>query len=419
MTIWAIAMFWILLSLAIAQAVTSGRFVRTLKRAPERSATESPSPRVAVILCLRGPDPFLPACLDAILQQDYPRYDLHIVVDSRDDPTWVVVEQAARRHAAVPIHMKPLIVRLPTCSLKCSSLVQALSELDDTYGVVALIDADTIAHRTWLRELVAPLADERVAAATGNRWYMPAQPSWGSLTRRLWNAAAVVIMHLFHIPWGGTLALKLSVVRQSGLLHRWTVALCEDTMTYDVLRRLGHRVAFVPSLMMINREQCGLGDFFRWVRRQLLTARLYHPAWPLVVAHGLGISAILASGFILLATAAAARNAGAVAWTAAGMAFYWIIMAGLLAAIEGGVRHNMQARGEPAKGMQVRDWPRTVAAMFLTQGVYAAALASAIFVRIVEWRGIRYRIDGRSKIRMLEYKPYAGGTNSRSSLESL
>ena len=74
--------------------------------------------------------------------------------------------------------------------------------------MVALLDADTIPHRTWLRELVAPLADPRVGAATGNRWYMPAEAGWAGLVRYLWNAAAVVQMYCYGIAWGGTLALK-------------------------------------------------------------------------------------------------------------------------------------------------------------------------------------------------------------------
>ncbi len=419
MTTWAFALFWVLLSLAVGQAVAARRFVRVLRQVPSTPLAAPPCPKVAVVLCLRGTDPFLSTCIDAILRQDYPSYDLRIVVDSRDDPAWSFAEQATRASASSAVRMQPLTARLPTCSLKCSSLVQAISELDDSYEAVALLDADTIAHRTWLRELVAPLADDRVAAATGNRWYAPAAASWGGLIRRLWNAAAVVHMWMFRIPWGGTLALKLSVVRQSDLLERWAHALCEDTMLYQALRRRGYRVAFVPSLMMVNREQCGTGDFFRWVRRQLLTTRLYHPAWGAIVAHGAGISAALATGFVLLAAAAIAREVRAAAWLTAGMASYWIIMAALLTTIETGVRRNMQARGEPLANMRFADWPRTFIAMLLTQMVYTAALASTLFLRVVDWRGIRYRVGGPWNIRLLEYKPCARAEGSPSSLQSL
>jgi cellulose synthase/poly-beta-1,6-N-acetylglucosamine synthase-like glycosyltransferase len=58
--------------------------------------------------------------------------------------------------------------------------------------VLAVIDADAVPHRWWLRDLVAPLSDPRVGVATGNRWYMPEHANWGSLVRYLWNVGAVV-----------------------------------------------------------------------------------------------------------------------------------------------------------------------------------------------------------------------------------
>jgi len=419
MTTWAIAMFWILLGLAVGQAVLAWRFAGVLKRSSPQSAGGDFCPKTAVILCLRGPDPFLPACLKAILNQDYPDYDLHIVVDSREDPAWAIAEQTLAAFDVRNVRMRPLAAPRATCSLKCSSLVQAISELDDSYEAIALLDADTIPHRTWLGELVAPLAEERVAAATGNRWYVPDAPSWGSLVRRLWNAAAVVQMYCFRIPWGGTLALKLEIVRRSDLLQRWSNALCEDTMLYAVLRPMGYRVAFVPSLMVVNREGCSLGGFYRWVRRQLLTARLYHPAWALVVGHGLATCIAQSAGLVAFGAAALVRNTHAAAWIAAGMGLYWLLMIGLLTAIESGVRHSTKSRGESLPGMRTADIPRTFAAMAMTQGVYAAALVSAILLRIVDWRGIQYRIERSAKIRMIEYKPHADTSESTCSGGSL
>src|SRR4029077_13226662 len=142
--------------------------------------------------------PFLTDCVDALLAQDYPFYDVRVIVDHLDDPAWRVVEEVVQRRGATNITTEALTSRRDTCSLKCSSVVQAISGLDESYKVVALLDADTIPHRTWLRELVAPLAAERVGAATGNRWYMPKEISWGSLVRYTWNSAAVVQMYFYH-----------------------------------------------------------------------------------------------------------------------------------------------------------------------------------------------------------------------------
>jgi len=407
------------MALAAGQAITALRFVAVLRRATRSPASNAPSPKVAVILCLRGADPFLDACLKGALSQDYPRYDVRIIVDSCEDPAWAIAERAATACGGRNVCMEPLVAPRRTCSLKCSSLLQAISRLDASYEAVALLDADTIPHRTWLRELLAPLADERVAASTGNRWYAPNAPSWGGLVRRLWNTAAVVEMYWFHIPWGGTLALKLSVVRRSGLLERWGNAFCDDTIVYGVLRRMGYRVAFAPSLMMVNREACGVRSFYRWVRRQLLAARLYHPAWGLVVGHAAATTLAQTVGLIALAAAVILGNGGAAAWLAGGVGLYWTIMIGLLATIEGGVRRNAQARGEFLTNMRIAEVPRVLVAMILTQMVYAAAMISAILLRVVDWRGIRYRVNGPDGIRIVEYKPYVESPEPHSVRDSL
>ena len=126
--------------------------------------------------------------------------------------------------------------------------MQAASSLDESVGFIAQLDADTIPHSTWLRELATALADERVGAATGNRWYMPERVSIAAMVRYIWNAAAVVQMYSYGIAWGGTLAVKTSVLRETDLLKRWSNAFCEDTMLYAFLKKHRLRVAFVPSL---------------------------------------------------------------------------------------------------------------------------------------------------------------------------
>jgi hypothetical protein len=315
--------------------------------------------------------------------------------------------------------MQPLTSRRPTCSLKCSSLVQAISQLDASYEVVALLDADIVPHKSWLRDLVAPLADPDVAAATGNRWYSPGSISWGSLVRWQWNCAAVVLMTWGRIPWGGTLAIKRDVLVRSRALDRWAHAFCEDTLLYGELRRLGYRVAFVPSLMMVNREGCTLTGFCGWVRRQLLAARLYHPAWGMVLGHGLTLSAAQLVALVSGVAALALGQGRAAAWIAAGMGVYWAVMAILLATAEKAVRRIQVARGESTHWITPWTLPRIAAAMLLTQAVYAGTLLSALFIRAVTWRGIRYSVEGPGRIRMMKYRPYSECLRSQGSPESL
>ena len=147
-----------------------------LRRGWPAPVADSKLPKAGVVISLRGADAGLQNCLRGLLDQDYPDYNVEIVVDSERDPAWQIA-QAAIREAAVRktrgerAKGRALVFRQPTCSLKCSALIQAVGEFDESHAVIAFCDADVVPHCTWLRELVGPLLDPAVGATTGNRWY--------------------------------------------------------------------------------------------------------------------------------------------------------------------------------------------------------------------------------------------------------
>lgn len=407
-----------LIVLLVAQAFLVWRFGALLSAPPPPTLADDDCPRATVILCLRGLDPFLDRCVTAILEQDYPRFDVRIVVDHRDDPTLESVQRWLASHSFTNVRVELLEERRQTCSLKCSSLAQTIGRLAPDVEFIAQLDADTIPHRGWLRELATALADPAVGAATGNRWYAPAIANWGSLVRYLWNAAAVVQMCWYRIAWGGTLAVKTRVIREAGLLEFWSNALCEDTMLYSKLRQKGYRLSFVPSLMMVNRESCDLRSFTRWVTRQLLTARLYHPGWVPVVGHALMTTAVP-----IVAAAWAAWQFGQGVLGDANaclvcLGIYQLSLCPLIAWLERRMRMLVRHRGE-----SLREWSpgllfKMMAAVLLTQVVYSRAMLQALLLRRIEWRGVEYRVGGPWKIELIEYRPYVASQPTES-LESL
>jgi cellulose synthase/poly-beta-1,6-N-acetylglucosamine synthase-like glycosyltransferase len=58
-------------------------------------------PKVAVVLTLRGADPFLDRTLQGLTQLDYPRYDIRIVVDHKEDPAWEMVHRIIAERGCV------------------------------------------------------------------------------------------------------------------------------------------------------------------------------------------------------------------------------------------------------------------------------------------------------------------------------
>jgi len=402
----AVLVCWVLVALMIFQVPFTFNFVSLLRLPNRGSLQNDPMFRATVILCLRGGDPFLPDCLRALLNQNYPCYEVRIVVDSREDPAWEIVAQTLQNQAATHVQVSPLVVRRQTCSLKCSALVQAVSQLDDSCEVVALVDADTVPHPNWLRELVTPLADGRVGATTGNRWYMPAKGQWGSLLRYLWNATAVVQMYFYVIPWGGSLALKTELLRRTQLLEKWGQALSEDVLLYSTLREQGLQIKFVPSLMMVNREECDISSFVRWEKRQLILARLYHPQWWGIVAHVILTTLILALAVVMLLAALVTRQWEASVWVSGGLAVYMTGAVLFLGSLEQSVRRVIQDRGELTTPFTATVMAKILLVIPLVYLVHMIALVSSILTGSVEWRGITYQIKNPWNIRLVEYHPY-------------
>ena len=401
-----LALFGILIGSALIQFYLVAGFVSCLRKWKKTLLSDADCPPATVILCLRGGDPFLERCIVGLLGQDYPDYDVLFMVDQAEDPAMPILKRTLEGSSFKRFRIDVLTNPLDTCSLKCSSLVQAIDSLPESMEIVAFLDADTIPHATWLRELCTALEPKDVGAATGNRWYRPTHSSQGSLVRYLWNAAAIVQMYWYHIAWGGTLAMKLDSIRRSGIMERWRGAAAEDAMVQSSLEKIGQKVEFVPSLMMVNREDCTVSSFQSFVKRQLLFARLYHPFWSLVLVHGIGSAIVFLWGFCLSAANVFQGDfvGGAVVLLSL-FAFHGFLTC-LLPWMEHAVLGIVKGRGEDASWASQPNWVIVLLLGFVTQWVYTKALLECIFLRRFNWRGIDYDVAGPHNIKMLGYRPY-------------
>ncbi len=420
MNTFAIILFWALIGLLFIQLPFLANFISVIQKhlsthknsAARSDLTETGKtflPKATVILCMRGADPFLPNCLQGLMAQDYPDYQLRIVIDSPEDPAWGVVKNTLQNQSATPVKISPLEKRRTTCCLKCSSLIQAVSDLDQDCEVVAILDADVVPHRTYLRELVAPLADPKIGVASGNRWYLPIDGQWGSVVRYVFNAPAVMQMTAYKMPFGGALAFKADILRHSPLLERWGHSLTDTPVLAGVFREQGLGVAFVPSLMMGNLEGCKLPNFIRWMKRQLLMVRLYHPPakWWAIIAHGTVISLIPALSFGLLLISALTAQWDAFGAIASGLLVYGIGSLSIILALNYYVLKVLKTPdGQSIAPFSLATLLQIMAAIPLMQFIYPIALYSVMLMRNVNWRGVRYEVHGPWDIRLVEYQPY-------------
>lgn len=384
------------------------RFGRILQRSSKPEMGQEYSLNAVVVMCLRGADPSLRRTLEALATQTHQPSLIILVVDHPSDSAVSEVRSGLQQALAEGrARLAFLEAPLPGCSLKCSSLVQACRDLPPETDVIAFLDADTLPDAEWLARLCRPFADESVAVVTGNRWFDPPRPSFGAVARQVWNAAAIVQMSEYGIPWGGTLCLRRTFLEEAKLPEKWGRAFCEDTMLRREAGRLGKKVVFEPTLLIPNGEDCSPGDFLSWCSRQLLTARLYHPAWTLVSGH-----AVLAAGLPAAAIVAAVVYAAIGDWAIAGGYFLTLAIlvlgnASLVERIYRLVASLFRRMGRPLRERSLGEVLFQGCMTGISPLLYLIAYLRSLFVRRVSWRGIEYDIRGPWDVRMLEYRPYA------------
>lgn len=382
---------------AIEQLIAVMIFMVYCRKKPTPLSGEEPA--VMVVLPVRGADSTLARCVTGLLQQQYDNFRVRIIFDSHTDPGWKIVDSLLESHPDAPIELMQLGKPRATCSLKCSAVYEATEDLGDC-EIVAFVDSDIVPHETWLRELIAPLADEKVGVANGNRWYLPPRADWGSMLRYCWNAVAVVTMFLWEMPWGGTLAIKRRVLEETDIRERWIRAGCEDVPLGAAVKQVGLKTRFVPQLLLKDREETSIQNCLPFLDRQLLWARLYHPAcwwtsnvWQVVVAVAMLISIVCV--FIGLVTAQA---------TILAMSGFAVILHSGMGLI---LLRWMEKQLVPdEQGPALRQPAKSLLAINFTQVVMVRVIFVSLLTKMIHWRGIGYRINGPWDLEMVEYSPY-------------
>ncbi|HEY3968195.1 MAG TPA: glycosyltransferase family 2 protein, partial [Planctomycetaceae bacterium] len=196
MTSFAIALVLGLLVLWVVQLAPAVRYAATFRNSRPAQIANECLPKMCVHFPLRGADPHLALAMRSLLNQDYPDFELRIIIDSREDPAWEMVPEILRQYQqerdsasegggtrCSAVHVTTLREKRRTCSLIGSCLVQFVEELDDSCTLMAFADADMVVPPHWLREMASALVDPKVGTTLGNRWYAPSTADWGTLVR--------------------------------------------------------------------------------------------------------------------------------------------------------------------------------------------------------------------------------------------
>lgn len=258
------------------------RYVRK-ERAKPRSGY---APFATVIAPCKGLEQGLGPNLVALMEQEYPAYEVIFVVDSKEDAAVPVIERVrtgSDSDWAMPRSKLAIASKSTSSSQKVENLREAVLHADAHSAVFVFVDSDARPSSGWLRSLIAALENDRIGAATGYRWFIAPNPTLGSELRSSWNASIATALgpnSRSNFCWGGAMAIRRDTFERLDIREKWAGTLSDDFTLTRAVKEAGLEIKFVPQALTASLENCTLGEMLEFTTRQMKITRVYaSPLW--------------------------------------------------------------------------------------------------------------------------------------------
>jgi ceramide glucosyltransferase len=381
------------------------RFLRYVRRCRAQEIGDF-SPKAAVVIPVTGADAALRANIAAFMAQDYPRYQLVLVVCDEKDPAYATLNalvKEATRSSASPCNAS-LVVAGPSHAQgqKVHNLLRGLDGVKPGAEVLVFADVDARPNSLWLRLLVAPLSSCDVTVSTGFRWYLPGQ-TFISQLRAAWDTSIATFMgeHGSSFPWGGSMAIREEDFKRLQVRERyWASTVSDDYGLGRAVHDNGGRIRFEPRCLVASREDSSFAAFMRWTNRQIIITRVYAPRlWAMGLAAHVLYSLAFVCGFSVLLEPAAAG------WERIAVAALLAVILGL-GMEKGNIRALVARETFPEeRGFLGRYGKRYWQLTLLVPWVMLWNFVVAGFARTIEWSGVRYRLWSDHEVEIVGRKP--------------
>jgi len=354
-------------------------------------------PFVSVIVPCRGLEDGLRENLSALFEQDYPRYEIVFVTDRSDDLSLGVVEDVRTVGAASGRVTARVVIAGDAigCGQKVHNLRVAVSNVDNDSQAFVFVDTDARPQASWLRALVAPLADEGLGATSGYRWFIPDRGGFASQLRSVWNASIASALggrEDKNFCWGGSTAIRRATFEKLNVTAAWQGTVSDDFTLTRVLQQAKLPIHFVPACLVASVGDCSASELLEFSNRQLKITRVYAPhLWKPLLIGSLLFCAVFFGGFVLLVARIILRLSFA-------LPLLTLLLIYLLGAAKAYVRlkavavplANYQKQLSRSLFWQLLLWP-------FASALYLCNALAAGFSRRIKWRGITYELKSATE----------------------
>jgi len=360
------------------------------------------APSAAVIIPVTGADAGLDANIAAFMAQDYPQYQLVLVVDEENDPAHgtlnELVKKAAARGAGCSCHASLVVAGSSRAQgQKVHNLLRGLEAVTPGTEILVFADADARPDPLWLRSLVAPLSSREVTVSTGFRWYLPGRSSVSQL-RAAWDTSIATFMGEddCSFPWGGSMAIRAEDFECLQVRERyWASTVSDDYGLGRAVHDRGGNIRFEPRCLVASREDSSFAEFMRWTNRQIIITRVYAPRlWVQGLAAHVLYSLAFICGLVVIVCPAAGWERFVV-----GAALAAVLALGMW---KGSIRSVVAREVFPEEREVLVSygkcyWQFTL----LVPWVMLYNFIVAAFARTIEWSGVRYRLRSDHEVEVV------------------
>ena len=251
------------------------------------------TPFCSIIAPCRGLDEDLEENLAALFRQNFPAYEIIFVVDDKTDEAVRIIEKISRKGAkhaksepsavagGVFPQSKLVIAGKATDSAqKVHNLREAVLQVANESRIFVFVDSDTRPSENWLRDLIAPLRDEKIGCASGYRWFISKKFSFASELRSVWNASIASALGAnlkSNFCWGGSTAMRRETFENLQIRKKWRGVLSDDFAITRAMKKADLSVYFVPQALTASIENCSWRELFEFTTRQMKITRVYAP----------------------------------------------------------------------------------------------------------------------------------------------
>lgn len=349
------------------------------------------SPKCSIIIPCKGIPKDFGKNLLSFLELDYTNYEVVYVTESEQDAAVPVIRDIIKTRKNAKLAIAGLS---KMCAQKNHNLLAAI-ELADKPDVYVFADSDICPDKRWLRELVLPLSDPKVAVTSGFRWLHAKKGSVGELTHSYVN----VFMYVLFVGacvfggvglWGGSMSIRRKDFEGLGVAKAWLKTGVDDMSLSQIILKNSKKAVLVPHCITHTDDLLPtVKSTVNWFERQIMYLKAH---FKLIWLFGVFPLALLATLLLfLLPFAIVASMSAKHTFLGSGGGPALVFYIGELLAV----------LLYPFLG-QMHKFPKFIILFPMMRLTHTVSYFRTFLTNTILWAGIKYTINFRGEVSKIE-----------------